>query len=365
MSEPRRNASVKVDKLSTDYIVKLLEKDAKNLSKKLYVSSDTEPSTRESSGLKPNTRFLKTLIQQSDSHNKALLEKEQELAQQKLHDSQYNKHKRQKDVGRSKKQHISGSNEDYLMKHKSQRISGYDDDESSSRKRRSETSENGREGVNSAEDTRGRKKQKGLDKIQNRITGSGTNRTRPNHSSHSQRVKIVHQAYEEDEEEEEELLTDWNSHKNKKTSNSILHSTQKSIETGPEDRREAVMVKKGRGFTSKSAIDEHGNPSSASVNVKQSLNHSKLLTSNSESKRLLDSINSRLQWSSKSSESTQTKREPLRKATPRELKEYYRKQEEFNWDDYSKPGTSREWDKSKIVDKNGFIQPSSRAPKWK
>lgn len=74
--------------LDDDYVISLLTKDAE-ANKKRYLSSGLGsllPKRRNESAPKPNTRFLKNIIRDADSHNAALKVKEEEEAAAKLRD---------------------------------------------------------------------------------------------------------------------------------------------------------------------------------------------------------------------------------------------------------------------------------------
>ncbi|KAL6244629.1 hypothetical protein RBB50_008157 [Rhinocladiella similis] len=69
-----------------EYIAELLAEDARKSSIKYATQGTTAllPKKASGSGLKPNTRFLKTLVREADSHNAALKKKEEAEARERL-----------------------------------------------------------------------------------------------------------------------------------------------------------------------------------------------------------------------------------------------------------------------------------------
>lgn len=78
------------DLLSTDYVVKLLERDARSLTRKFSKNHtvgghvDDNETRDNSTVLRPNTNFLRKIIKESDSHNRALLNRERQQATERM-----------------------------------------------------------------------------------------------------------------------------------------------------------------------------------------------------------------------------------------------------------------------------------------
>ncbi|KAK5164369.1 uncharacterized protein LTR77_010065 [Saxophila tyrrhenica] len=72
--------------LDDDYVISLLGRDAEANKKRYTTSSSLLPSTRprNANAPKPNTRFLKNLVRDTDRHNSALKAKEEEDARERL-----------------------------------------------------------------------------------------------------------------------------------------------------------------------------------------------------------------------------------------------------------------------------------------
>lgn len=357
MNKSAHNSSKDKDDLSTDYIIKLLENDARKLTKKLSPNNSYGGSSdRESNGLKPNTRFLKNLIKQSDSHNRALLEKEKELARRKLEDKIEGNLHSTHNKERTKKRRDSDA-EYYGSKNKRTKFhqdSEYDTDKPKltdpykSRRRSKNRLEHNpvqKDKIYDFNDS----------KIQSR---DNEKKDRFSRTTHREKVKINHFQEEEDSDKIQ------NKHSRKEsTRNTKIYQKPASENSSNEETSSQAIVKKGRG------LNVNNDKKVSHLESARIENPQKDYGQPDRSKKILDSLNSRLQWASSSDckpiANSHVKREPLRRAEDSELSEYYRKREEIDWDDFDKPGTIREWDKSKIVDKNGYIHNFSGSDKWK
>ncbi|MCJ1260996.1 hypothetical protein MMC22_000860 [Lobaria immixta] len=99
------------EKFSDDYVANLLAKDAKSLTAK-YSSSGLQtflPKRPTTNAPKPNTRFLKNIIKETDSHNAALRTKEAQDAKARLR-------RLQSDRGRTSNSRKSRGEEDHHSK---------------------------------------------------------------------------------------------------------------------------------------------------------------------------------------------------------------------------------------------------------
>ncbi|EFR02495.1 hypothetical protein MGYG_05488 [Nannizzia gypsea CBS 118893] len=85
MSRPRNSDITNAEYNDDDYVAQLLAKDARDCSLRYSALGVYGPSKRSSnSAPKPNTRFLKHILRETDSHNENLKRKEEEEARQRM-----------------------------------------------------------------------------------------------------------------------------------------------------------------------------------------------------------------------------------------------------------------------------------------
>ncbi|KAK6008699.1 hypothetical protein QM012_000602 [Aureobasidium pullulans] len=72
------------DEITDDYVTELLKRDAKAVSSSSSLSSLMNKSSRSANAPKPNTRFLRNILRDTDNHNSALLKKEAEESRLRL-----------------------------------------------------------------------------------------------------------------------------------------------------------------------------------------------------------------------------------------------------------------------------------------
>ncbi|TKA55304.1 hypothetical protein B0A55_12298 [Friedmanniomyces simplex] len=91
--------------LEDDYVISLLERDAKTHKPRSSLGSllSAGPRVRSKDAPKPNTRFLRNIIRETDSHNAALKAKEEEESRARLRDL-----RRDDKVGKRKREDGSG-----------------------------------------------------------------------------------------------------------------------------------------------------------------------------------------------------------------------------------------------------------------
>ncbi|KAF7189146.1 hypothetical protein HII31_09568 [Pseudocercospora fuligena] len=92
--------------LSDDYVASILQRDAEKKGQNRYLSTGLGSllggrSRPRSDAPKPNTRFLKHLVKEADSHNAALKAKEEEESRKRMKDMRRN---RDRDDGRGRRQ---------------------------------------------------------------------------------------------------------------------------------------------------------------------------------------------------------------------------------------------------------------------
>ncbi|EZF70600.1 hypothetical protein H105_07057 [Trichophyton soudanense CBS 452.61] len=85
MSRSRNGGITDADYNDDDYVAQLLAKDARDCSRRYSALGVYGPSKRSINGApKPNTRFLKHILRETDSHNENLKRKEEEEARQRM-----------------------------------------------------------------------------------------------------------------------------------------------------------------------------------------------------------------------------------------------------------------------------------------
>ncbi|KXS94136.1 hypothetical protein AC578_10935 [Pseudocercospora eumusae] len=92
--------------ISDDYVASILQRDAENKGQNRYLSTGLGSllggrSRPRSDAPRPNTRFLKHLVKEADSHNAALKAKEEEESRKRMKDMRRN---RDRDDGRGRRQ---------------------------------------------------------------------------------------------------------------------------------------------------------------------------------------------------------------------------------------------------------------------
>ncbi|KAH0353652.1 hypothetical protein KCU83_g3010, partial [Aureobasidium melanogenum] len=72
------------DDITDDYVTELLKRDAQTVSSSSSLASLMNKSSRSANAPKPNTRFLRNILRDTDNHNSALLKKEAEESKLRL-----------------------------------------------------------------------------------------------------------------------------------------------------------------------------------------------------------------------------------------------------------------------------------------
>ncbi|KAF2477287.1 uncharacterized protein BDR25DRAFT_277053 [Lindgomyces ingoldianus] len=122
-----------------DYVANLLKQDAKNTAKKYdMVGLDAFiPKRSQLRAPKPNTRFLRHIIRETDSHNAALLAKEAEESRARLRELNKEKMRKEKDERRREQGRLTPPDmTDDERRHTKRKRPDYSDDEEQDRVRR-------------------------------------------------------------------------------------------------------------------------------------------------------------------------------------------------------------------------------------
>lgn len=341
--DSKSSGAVEEDLFPTDYVAKLLEQDARNLNRKFQKSHTVGLATGEitrNSGttIRPNTTFLRNLIQQSDSHNRLLLEREREQARERLRETKREteqvykrKRRRESDASDSKShRHSHGHHQRHKHHRQSSRSKSPDernqerDDEKSTRRRLRdrERSKNSRIYSNDRRPSDMKTPPRSNDK---------TSESSGSKSSSWKSTATLTKALQV---------------KSGKTSKEDGDDQKKNDgQTGTKD-----IIRKGRGGRhGGEAIERHFedfyDPKSDVLSSKPSKTR----------EEVLDSIKGRLQWTSASGANASARHaEPLKAATREELRAHKKKQNEIEWPEYSKG--AREWDRKKVIDEKGFVR---------
>ncbi|KAG9996612.1 hypothetical protein KCU78_g17368, partial [Aureobasidium melanogenum] len=72
------------DQITDDYVTEMLKRDAKAVSSSSSLASLMNKSSRSANAPKPNTRFLRNILRDTDNHNSALLKKEADESRLRL-----------------------------------------------------------------------------------------------------------------------------------------------------------------------------------------------------------------------------------------------------------------------------------------
>lgn len=355
------------DELSTDYIIKLLENDAKKIRKK-FDGNNTESETREATGIRPNTTFLKSLIQQSTSHNKALLRKEQDKAKQKLDEKEIESRlERSRDLrsssgytSASSQLHVSRGHDHGLRRDRSK--SPFRKDPRHRSKSQEEKKPKRRYDSDHSESSPDENRISNRDEQPKRKSRRSRHEDNDVKRSHPRRDRL-RLTYNDDPDEIKVNRThtdklrrrDHREQKGFATKDFEAVNVDAGISRGRAAAKERIFTK-GRGFRANDHSDERRTQDDSAFGV------SVAREEDSDSReKLLKEINSRLRWKS-SNTAVERKPDALQKPPDSEIREFYRKQEEVDWSDFTKKGETREWDKSKVVDGKGYIR---HVEKWK
>ncbi|KAF2176197.1 hypothetical protein K469DRAFT_723330 [Zopfia rhizophila CBS 207.26] len=127
-----------------DYVANLLRRDAKNTSKKYEMVGLGAflPRDSTSKAPKPNTRFLRNILRETDSHNAALLAKEAEESRARLKEMNREKERQRDRAGRLTPPDLSEDGDRARSHRKRRRDDSEDEERHRKRERRKRTNRN-------------------------------------------------------------------------------------------------------------------------------------------------------------------------------------------------------------------------------
>lgn len=367
----RHNGS-KDDKNSAEYVLKLLEQDAKNVNKKFAESGSIDKKIkRDKDSIRPSTTFLRSLIHQTTSHNRSLLKREKKKADKLLQEHEEKKiikndgsryhqddsHKNRNDsfstLERSSHQHRSS------RKNRDWGYSDSEEDEKYSHKK-AEKKDRTSEKADYGRDKESRRRHRSRSKSPHRrIIEAKHSRNRKRSitpdlrriSKSEDRESILHSSKKNRSAETEIIRTGRGMPRMLQENDSGGNTALTRLAAGERTMEES---------TGKQMMDKH-----FTEDYDASRDTLQVATIHPEPTQTLTSRFRPASGNPSSSSRSTDKPARLKKASQQQRQKFYLEQENEIWSQFPAQGEMREWDKTKKTDKDGNVYHVKPFERWK